>query len=102
MDQDLELARLRHVANLAELALSDEEEQRFTGELGRILALFAELDAIDTTGVPPTAHGAGIEAVRSGVGWREDVVQLGLARQDALAGAPRVDHDGFAVPTFVE
>ena len=97
-----DLARLRHVANLAELSLSDEEEQRFSGELGRILALFAELDAIDTAGVPPTAHGDTIEAVRSEVGWREDVVQPSLARQDALAGAPRVDHDGFAVPTFVE
>ncbi len=100
MNHDLE--RLRHVANLAELSLSEEEEQRFAGELGRILTLFAELDAIDTTDVPPTAHVAGVEPVSSEEGWRADVVLPGLSHDEALAGAPSVDHDGFAVPTFVE
>ena len=102
MEQDPDLERLRHVANLAELSLSEEEERRFAGELGRILSLFAELDAIDTTGVPPTAHVAGVEPVRSEDGWREDVVHDGLTHDEALAGAPHVDHGGFAVPTFVE
>ena len=97
------LARVeREVANLAELSLSDEEERRFAGELGRILSLFAELDAIDTAGVPPTAHVAGVEPVRSEEGWREDVVHDGLTHDEALAGAPHVAHGGFAVPTFVE
>lgn len=99
---DLDLDRIRHVAQLAELTLSDEEEQRLARELGSIVAFFAELDAIDTTGVPPTAHVAGIEPVRSEEGWREDVVKLGLEHDDALAAAPRVEHGGFAVPTFVE
>jgi len=102
MEQDPDLERLRHVANLAELSLSEEEERRFAGELGRILSLFAELDAIDTTGVPPTAHVAGIEPVRSEDGWREDTAHEGLTHDEALAGAPQVDHGGFAVPTFVE
>ena len=95
------LDRLRHVAQLAELTLAPDEEARLAGELGRIVALFAELDAIDTTDVPPTAHVAGIEPTVSEEGWREDVVRPGLAHDDALAGAPRVAHDGFAVPTFV-
>jgi aspartyl-tRNA(Asn)/glutamyl-tRNA(Gln) amidotransferase subunit C len=99
MSSDLE--RIRHVAQLAELSLNPEEETRLAGDLGRILTLFAELDAIDTTGVPATAHVAGLEHVVSGPGWREDVVRPGLAHDEALAGAPRVEHDGFAVPTFV-
>ena len=99
---DLDLDRIRHVAQLAELSLSEEEERRLAGEIGRIVSFFAELDAIDTTGVPPTAHVAGIEPVRSEEGWREDVARIGLDHDEALAGAARVEHGGFAVPTFVE
>ncbi len=99
---DIDLERVRHVAQLAELSLSAEEERRLASEIGRIVAFFAELDAIDTAGVPPTAHVAGIEPVRSEEGWREDVVHEGLTHDEALAGAPHVEHGGFAVPTFVE
>ena len=99
---DLDLERIRHVAMLAELSLTEEEERRLAGEIGRIVAYVAELEAIDTTGVPPTAHVAGIEPTRSGDGWREDVIRPGLTHEDALAAAPDVEHGGFAVPGFVE
>jgi aspartyl-tRNA(Asn)/glutamyl-tRNA(Gln) amidotransferase subunit C len=102
MASDLDLARLRHIAELAELSLSAEEEARLAGEIGRIVAYVAELDAVDTTDVPPTAHVAGIEPTRSEDGWREDVVKPGLAHDDALAAAPHAEHGGFAVPSFVE
>lgn len=99
---DLDLARLRHIAELGELSLSPEEEPRLLAEIGRIVAYVAELQGVDTTDVPPTAHVAGVEPSRSGDGWRDDVVRPGLAHDDALAGAPRADRDGFAVPGFVE
>jgi aspartyl-tRNA(Asn)/glutamyl-tRNA(Gln) amidotransferase subunit C len=99
---DLDLDQIRHIAVLAELSLSDDEERRLAAEVGRIVAYVAELDAIDTTDVPPTAHVAGIEPTRSGDGWRDDVVKPGLSHEDALAAAPDAEHDGFAVPGFVE
>lgn len=99
---DLDLERIRHIATLAELSLTEDEERRLASEIGRIVAYVAELDAIDTTDVPPTAHVAGIEPTRSEEGWREDAVQPCLSHEDALAGAPQVEHDGFAVPGFVE
>ena len=99
---DLELEKLRHMAVLAELSLGEDEERRLAVEIGRIVAYVAELDAIDTNGVPPTAHVAGIEPVRSEDGWRDDVTTPGLSHDDALAGAPRAEHEGFAVPGFVE
>jgi aspartyl-tRNA(Asn)/glutamyl-tRNA(Gln) amidotransferase subunit C len=99
---DLDLAQIRHVAELAELSLTEEEERRLASEIGRILTYVAELDAIDTTDGPPTAHVAGIEPARSEVGWREDVTKPGLSHEDALAAAPQAEHDGFAVPGFVE
>lgn len=102
MTTPLDLARIRHIATLAELTLTEEEERRLVTEIGHIVAYFAELDAIDTTDVPPTAHVAGIEPSRSGQGWREDVTKDGLSHEDALAGAPEASHDGFAVPGFVD
>ena len=98
---DLDLDQLRHIATLAELSLSAEEERRLVSEIGRIVAYVAELDAIDTTDVPPTAHVAGLEPTRSEDGWREDVVKPGLSHEDALAGAPQAENGGFAVPGFV-
>jgi aspartyl-tRNA(Asn)/glutamyl-tRNA(Gln) amidotransferase subunit C len=99
---DLDLERLRHIAELAELSLTPEEEQRLAREIGHIVAYVAELDSLDTTGVPPTAHVAGLEPVRAGEGWREDIAEPGLSHDDALAGAPHAEHEGFAVPGFVE
>ncbi|MDB4942803.1 MAG: Aspartyl-tRNA(Asn) amidotransferase subunit [Labilithrix sp.] len=99
---DPDRTRIRHVATLAELALTGEEEARFAGELESILVFFAELDAIDTEGVPPTAHVAGAAPATSGEGWRADEVAPCLPHEEALANAPRAAHDGFAVPTFVD
>ncbi|AKV02188.1 Aspartyl-tRNA(Asn) amidotransferase subunit C [Labilithrix luteola] len=98
----MDKAQIRHVAELAELSLSEDEEQRLTGEVGRILAYVAELDAIDTTDVPPTAHVAGTEPLRSGQGWRADENVPCLSHEDALAQAPQAEHEGFGVPGFVE
>ncbi|MBX3189940.1 MAG: Asp-tRNA(Asn)/Glu-tRNA(Gln) amidotransferase subunit GatC [Labilithrix sp.] len=98
----MDLAQLRHIAALAELSLSDEEERRFAEEVGKIVAYVAELEAIDTSNVPPTAHVAGAKAAHAEEGWREDRAKPGLSHDDALAGAPRAEHGGFAVPGFIE
>ncbi len=89
--------QIRHVAELAELSLTDEEEAKMAEEIGRILAYVKELEAIDTTDVPPTTH----VAARTG-GWRPDEPRPSLSHEDALAQAPQPEHGGFAVPTFVE
>jgi aspartyl-tRNA(Asn)/glutamyl-tRNA(Gln) amidotransferase subunit C len=93
----IDRAQVRHVATLAELELTDAEEEKLAGELARIVDYVAELNAIDTSNVPPTAviaHGA--------AGLRSDVVEPGLSNEDALAGAPNAQHGGFSVPTFIE
>ena len=45
-----------HVARLSRLALTDEELDRFTGQLAAVLDHAADVAALDTEGVPPTAH----------------------------------------------
>jgi aspartyl-tRNA(Asn)/glutamyl-tRNA(Gln) amidotransferase subunit C len=96
----MDKSQIRHVAELAQLTLSDEEEARLTDEVGRIVAYFAELDAVDTADVPPTTNVAGALADRAPL--RADEVHSGLSHDEALAGAPRPAHGGFSVPTFVE
>ncbi|HEY8072940.1 MAG TPA: Asp-tRNA(Asn)/Glu-tRNA(Gln) amidotransferase subunit GatC [Labilithrix sp.] len=95
----MDVALIRHVAKLAELSLSEDEERKMADEIGKIVAYVEELSAIDTTDVPPTAH-IGISGGQDA--WRADAAREGLSHEDALREAPRAEHEGFAVPTFVE
>ncbi len=86
-----------HVARLARLELSEAEIERMVRDLGTILEHVAELSAVDTSGVAPTAYLA-VEAAP----LRADVVVPGVDRELALAEAPRHEGGGFAVPAFVD
>jgi aspartyl-tRNA(Asn)/glutamyl-tRNA(Gln) amidotransferase subunit C len=88
---------LRAIARLAHLSLAPEEEARMTRELGTILAYVQELQELDVTGVPPTAH---VQIER--LPLRDDEPGESLPRELALREAPRVAMDGFAVPAFVD
>jgi aspartyl-tRNA(Asn)/glutamyl-tRNA(Gln) amidotransferase subunit C len=88
---------VHHVAKLASLHLTEDEAARFAGELAAIVEYVAQLDALDTRDVPPTAH---VQLDRMPL--RPDEVTPCLSRGDALAQAPSVEDDGFAVPAFVE
>ncbi len=97
----MDRAQIRHLAELAELELTEAEEERLASEIGRIVAYVAELDAIDTKDVPPTAH-VTAGATKYAEILRPDEPRPGLSHDDALAAAPRAAHGGFEVPTFVE
>lgn len=94
----MDLAQIRHVAQLAELRLDAAEEQEMAAQIGRIVAYFAELDAVDVSNVPPTSHVTAAEQPP----LRADEILPGVPHEEALAAAPRSAHGGFAVPTFVE
>lgn len=94
----MDLAQIRHVAQLAELRLDENEEKAMAEQVGAIVAYFAELDAVDVTNVPPTAH----IAASGEAPLRPDQHHAGIPHDEALAGAPRAAHGGFSVPTFVE
>lgn len=82
-----------HVARLARLELSSDELEGQRVQLARILDYMAELDAVDVSDVPPTFHTTVTEAP-----LRDDRVAPSLDRDAALANAPRVEEEGFAVP----
>jgi aspartyl-tRNA(Asn)/glutamyl-tRNA(Gln) amidotransferase subunit C len=86
-----------HTAALARLRLNAEEVARLTDELGRILGYFDQLKAVDTEGVSPTEH---LELAARPL--RSDEPRPGLSHEAALAPAPRVLEEGFAVPAFMD
>lgn len=70
------------IANLARLALTDEERDLYTRQLSEILDYVEQIRALDTTDVPPTSH------VLNRPVDRDDVVGGALDRDEALANAP--------------
>ena len=84
-----------HVARLARLELTDEEVERFGGELSKVLdhiELIGELG--DLSDVPPTSHVIDVENA-----LRADEPRPSLPREKALESAPDVADDGFRVPS---
>jgi len=82
-----------HVARLARLALTEEELDRFAGQLDAILEAVGKVSELDLSGVEPTLHPLELSNV-----WAEDAPQPSLPVKDALANAPEVEDNAFRVP----
>ena len=84
-----------HVARLARLELAEDEVERMSEELTKVLGHVEKIDALDLEGVVPTTH-----VVEVGNALREDVPHVSLAVDVALASAPATSEDGgFLVPS---
>ena len=85
------------IANLARLQLTEDEIDRFGDQLSAILDYFDRLQALDTSGVPPTASVTGLVGV-----MRVDEVRLSFDQATALANAPAAEDGFFTVPAVLE
>ncbi len=88
---------VERVAQLARLALTGDEVDAFTRQLGAILDHAAAVALLDTQGVPPTAHPLPLTNV-----LRADEVVEGLDREEVLAQAPQAQEQRFRVPRIME
>lgn len=93
----LSVGDVRHIALLARLALTPEEEQTFAVQLGDILHAFTKLEALDVRDVEPTSHVVAIDAP-----FRDDVVTNSPDPEALLANAPSVDGTHVRVPKIIE
>src|SRR5436190_22719907 len=94
----LTIADVERIAALAHLELTGEEKQLFTKQLADVLAYAEQVQQIDTSGVPATAHilaGRGVE--------RDDELQPSLSIADAVANGPdaAVQAGLFRVPRVI-
>jgi aspartyl-tRNA(Asn)/glutamyl-tRNA(Gln) amidotransferase subunit C len=90
-------AQVRHIADLAKLALSDEEIERFAHQLSAILECAEMLQRLDTDSIPPTAQVLTLSNIT-----RPDEVRPSLTPDEVLANAPRREGDSFAVKPILE
>jgi aspartyl-tRNA(Asn)/glutamyl-tRNA(Gln) amidotransferase subunit C len=93
----IDRAQVRHVARLARLQLSPEEEERFAAQLGHVLEYIERLKAVDVSGVEPLSF-----AGEAGLPLREDEPGPCLPREKVLAQAPQHDGQAFVVPRIIE
>ena len=82
-----------HVARLARLELSEDEIERFQGQLSAILDAVSKVSELDLSDVPPTSHPLELSNV-----WAEDEPRPCLTVEEALANAPDRDEDYFRTP----
>ena len=97
MSTDLSTADVERVAALAHLELTDAEKQLFTRQLADILHYAEQIQMLDTTGGPATAH------VNATQRERDDVPAPSLPVDEALANAPDAADDAglFRVPRVI-
>jgi aspartyl-tRNA(Asn)/glutamyl-tRNA(Gln) amidotransferase subunit C len=102
-----------HVANLANLELTDEEQQSMVRDLNSILDYIDLLNELDTSSVEPMAlisdrQGVGQSEQRSdrfAYALRDDLkegLRKSLPRDVALENAPESDGTFFKVPKVIE
>lgn len=93
----LTLDEVRHIARLARLRLTPEEELRYTEQLSAILDYADRLQRVDTSDVPPTAF-----AAAGDLPLRPDAPRPPLPRERVLANAPASRDGLFLVPPVLD
>jgi aspartyl-tRNA(Asn)/glutamyl-tRNA(Gln) amidotransferase subunit C len=101
------LEQVRRVAELANLELTPEEEPRMQRDLNAILGHIAELNLLDTEGVPAMAQVGEMLAgstppESAGAALRADAVRPSVDRAAVMAVAPETDGRFFKVPKVIE
>ena len=91
---------IRRVAELANLALTEDEIVRMTGDLDGILTHIDKLNELDTSNVEPMAQV--LYDAQDSATLREDVERKPLGNADALANAPVAGQGYFKVPRVIE
>jgi len=95
--EKITIKEVEHVANLARLEFNEEEKEKLTRHLAKILEYIDKLNELDTTDVEPTSHVIPVKNV-----IRQDVVKPSLSKEEALANAPRNVNGLFEVPKIIE
>ena len=85
-----------HVARLARLRLTEAELDAFTPQLAAVLEQAADIEALDVSDIPPTAHPLPLVNVK-----RSDVVVPSLDRDEVLDQAPMAEDGQFRVPRIL-
>lgn len=85
---------VEHIARLGKLNLSDEEKDKFAGQLSSVLGYVEQLNEVDTDSVEPTAQVTGLNNIFS----EDEVNKSEITKDDIKKNAPKFENDAFVVP----
>lgn len=88
--------QVKHVAKLANLPLTSEEEEKYSEQLSKILEYVDQLNTVDTSGVESTFNVSGQNTV-----FREDESVAGLSQDEALSNATEKENKMFKVKRVI-
>ncbi|OFX14964.1 MAG: asparaginyl/glutamyl-tRNA amidotransferase subunit C [Armatimonadetes bacterium RBG_16_58_9] len=88
---------IESVAYLSRLKLSEEEIDKLTGQINRLLGNFEKLQEINTDDVEPTSHVIPVSNV-----FRKDVSRPSLSVEEVVSNGPQIADNCFVVPRVVE
>jgi len=97
MPTKIDESKVRHIALLSRLELTDREVTEFSDQLSAILAYVEQLNQLDTGGVEPTAHPLPLRNV-----LRADEADTPLDVDAALANAPQRVQSFYTTPKVIE
>lgn len=89
--------QVRHVANVARIAISDEQAETYAKQLDEIIHEASILDEVNTDNVEPTIHVIHLQNV-----LREDEVKESLSNEDAMKNAADHEDGQVKVPSVLE
>lgn len=92
----LSKADVENIAKLARLKVTEEEKEKFVGQVNQILKYVEKLNEIDTDDIEPLSHTLDIKNV-----FREDRAKASLSQEKALENAPAKTDKFFRVPKVV-
>jgi len=89
--------KVRHIAKLARIGMSDAEVEALVPEINNILGWVEQLGEVNTDGIEPLTA-----VIDQQLRLRGDAVTDGNIRDELLANAPDAQHGFFAVPKVIE
>ncbi|MDH5605298.1 MAG: Asp-tRNA(Asn)/Glu-tRNA(Gln) amidotransferase subunit GatC [Anaerolineae bacterium] len=88
---------VEHIALLARLNLSEEEKERYRGQLSSILEHVAQLQELDTANVKPMSS-----VLAEALALRADIPGESLTQEKLTANAPDAADNQFKVPPVLD
>ncbi len=86
-----------HTADLATLAISEEEAEMYSTDLTEIITFTQKIQNINTNGVKQTIYGNNNDNV-----LRKDEAKRTITQEEALKNAPLEENGQFKVPSIME
>ena len=92
-------AQVEYIAKLAQLALTEEEKEKFVGQLNSILAYVEQLNQLQTDEVEPTAQV--VHTGETNYSLRPDEVHSTFSQEESLGNGPETGAGHFKVPRVI-